>query len=328
MKKLFIYTAVSAVILSCSAMNLSAAGRQEGNTDSSYPIKIVATTGMIGDLVSAVGAEHVIVEVLMGEEVDPHLYRPTRADIARMQNADLIFYNGLNLEGRMGDTLVQLARNKPVHAVSELIEESYLLDDEEYENAYDPHLWMDVSLWIRALEVVESVLKDYDPAHSEDFSRNTTAYREQLQKLDSYIREISATIPMENRVLLTAHDAFGYFGAAYNIEVFGVQGMSTESEAGLDDINQLVRMVSDRKIKAVFAESTVPDRALQAVIEGAQARGHNLVLGGELFSDAMGPAGSYEGTYIGMMDHNASTIVRALGGQAPDRGWKNRLSPR
>ncbi len=301
-----------------------------------YPIDVVGTTGMIGDIVRQVAGEHAQVHVLMGEEVDPHLYRPTRADIARMQRADIIFYNGFLLEGRMGDTLAQLARTRPVFAVAELAverlaadgidEEAVLLDDEEYDGAYDPHLWMDVSLWMRAVDAVRDALVELDPPNGQFYRDNATAYREELAMLDDYLREIIPTIPQERRVLVTAHDAFGYFGAAYGIEVVGVQGISTESEAGLEDINALVRFVVDRGVNAVFAETTVPDRALAAVIEGAAAWGHRVVVGGNLYSDAMGPAGSWEGTYVGMIDHNATTIVRALGGQAPERGFRGRLS--
>lgn len=291
-----------------------------------YPLEIVATTGMIGDLVAHVVGEVGTVQVLMGSEVDPHLYRPTRADIGRMQNADIIFYNGLMLEGRMGDTLVQLARQKPVYAVSELVDENRFRLHDDYEEAYDPHLWMDVALWRDAVQVVVQALSEVDPTHADGFQSRGAAYAARLDELDAYIREIMASIPAGRRYLVTAHDAFGYFGDAYDIEVIGVQGMNTESEAGLEDINSLVRFIVEREISAVFAETTVPDRALGAVIEGAAAQDHRVVIGGELYSDAMGPTDTYEGTYIGMLDHNATTIVRALGGEAPTGGWNNRLS--
>ncbi len=304
-----------------------AGGRAEGEIDRpEYPIDIVATTGMIADIVHQIAAPHGAVHGLMGAEVDPHLYRPTRADIARMQAADLIFYNGLMLEGRMGDTLVQLARARPVYAVTELIDESLLLEDEDYEEAFDPHVWMDVSLWMEAVEAVATVLSDFDPENASAYRRNADRYLRELDELDRYVREVVSTIPVERRVLVTAHDAFGYFGEAYGLEVVSVQGISTESEAGLEDINRLVDFTVERNITAVFAETTVPDRALQAVMEGAAARGHLIFIGGELYSDAMGPAGTYEGTYIGMIEHNALTIVRALGGTVPDDGFRGRLA--
>ena len=315
------------LLLLTSAALAIAGGRAEPEIDRpEYPIDIVATTGMVADIVRQVAAPHGEVHGLMGEEVDPHLYRPTRADIARLQAADIIFYNGLMLEGRMGDTLVQMARTKPVYAVTELIDEAVLLDDEEYEAAYDPHLWMDVSLWMEAVEAVTTVLSDFDPANASSYRESADEYLRELDALDRYVREIVSTIPEERRVLVTAHDAFGYFGAAYELEVVGVQGITTESEAGLEDINRLVGFIVERDITAVFAETTVPDRALQAVMEGAAARGHVTVIGGELYSDAMGPAGTYEGTYIGMIEHNARTIVRALGGTVPDDGFQGRLA--
>ena len=306
---------------------LFAGGQSEAPTgELTYPLSIVATTGMIGDIVAHVAGDLGVVQTLMGSEVDPHLYRPTRADVARLQSADIIFYNGLMLEGRMGDTLVQIGRSRRVHAVTELIDQSDLLESDDYEEAWDPHLWMNVRLWMEAVEVVVQALVEMDPQNSATYRENADRYLAELEELDRYVSEIVATIPETRRVLVTAHDAFGYFGSAYGLEVLGVQGMSTESEAGLEDINSLVRFIVDNEITAVFAESTVADRALQAVIEGAADRGQSVIIGGELFSDAMGPAGTYEGTYIGMIDHNATTIVRALGGEAPERGHRGLLS--
>lgn len=313
-KKYLIVTAIACAL----SPALAAGGTAEPQSGPGhYPIDIVVTTGMIGDIVEHVAGRHAEVRVLMGEEVDPHLYRPTRADVARMQRADVIFYNGLNLEGQMVDTLEQLSRSRAVIAVTERVEEAVLLDHEDYEESYDPHLWMDVRLWMEAVTVVADALAEYDPEHDAEYQANADAYRTQLVELDAFIRTIVETIPPERRVLITAHDAFRYFGKAYGFEVLGVQGLTTESEAGLEDINAIVRFIVDRGIAAVFAESTVADRALQAVIEGVAARGHTVRIGGELYSDAMGPAGTHEGTYIGMLEHNATTIVRALGGEVP-----------
>ncbi len=324
-KKPLVSVALFAFLLFLSLPSYAGGGPESPPAGREGRLNVVATTGMIGDVVRNVAGDLATVHTLMGEDIDPHLYRPTRADVARMQAADIIFYNGLLLEGRMGDTLVQIGRTKPVFAVSERVDESLLLDDEEYEEAFDPHLWMDVSLWMKAVDVIADALADVDPANADAFGANATAYRIQLEELDAYVRRIAATVPDERRVLITAHDAFGYFGNAYGFEVLGVQGMSTESEAGLDDVNSLVNFVVDRGITAVFAETTVPDRALSAVIEGAAARRHRVEIGGELYSDAMGARGTYEGTYIGMIDHNATTIVRALGGSAPERGLHGRL---
>lgn len=321
-KKFF---SVLVLLLGAAGIAFSGGRSEETTPERSYPITVVATTGMIGNIVEEVGGDFVSVTTLMREEVDPHLFRPTRADVERLQRADIVFYNGLMLEGRMGDTLVQVARSRPVYAVTELIEEDVLLEDDEYEEAWDPHLWMDVRLWMKAVDVVVEALSGYDPDNARSYRENADRYLEELDELDQYVRRIVVTIPESRRVLVTAHDAFGYFGEAYGLTELGVQGISTESEAGLEDINSLVRFVVDNGVSAVFAETTVPDRALQAVIEGAAARGHTVSIGGELFSDAMGPAGTYEGTYIGMIDHNATTIVRALGGDAPERGFRGRL---
>ena len=320
--------ALSGVFALVIGVALFPGGRAEGATSVlEYPIDIVVTTGMVGDIVANVVGTNGTVFVLMDDEIDPHLFRPTRADIARMQRADMIFYNGLNLEGQMGDTLVQLARTRPVFAVTELVDESILLAHEDYDGAFDPHLWMDVSLWMKAVEVVVRALGEFDPAGADYYQNNADAYLVELNELEAYVREVLASIPVARRFLVTAHDAFGYLGAAYGLEVIGVQGLSTESEAGLEDINSLVSFLVAHRISAVFAETTVADRALMAVIEGAASRGHQVVIGGELFSDAMGPGGTWEGTYIGMLDHNATTIARALGGSAPRRGFRGRLAP-
>ncbi|TVR86929.1 MAG: manganese transporter [Spirochaetaceae bacterium] len=315
-------------VLAALVLLLAACTGEETQTDQprSYPISVVATTGMIADIAASVGGDRTNVHPLMGSDIDPHLYRPTRSDVARMQRADIIFYNGLMLEGRMGDTLVQMARTRPVFAVSEAVDESLLLEDDEYEEAFDPHLWMDVSLWMRAVDVVVNALSEFDPDGAAEYRANADAYLAQLEELDAYVHEIMASIPENRRILITAHDAFGYFGDAYGVEVLGVQGISTESEAGLEDVNRLVNYIVENDVRAVFAETTVPDRAMMAIIEGAAARGHRVELGGELYSDAMGAPGSYEGTYIGMIDHNATTVVRALGGTAPERGLHGRLS--
>ncbi|MFN2310523.1 MAG: metal ABC transporter solute-binding protein, Zn/Mn family [Spirochaetia bacterium] len=323
-----IYKRLTGVFTIAFLFLLGACSAEEAqiNQSGSNRISVVATTGMIADIVSQVGDERTAVHSLMGTDIDPHLYRPTRSDVARMQSADIVFYNGLLLEGRMGDTLVQMARTRPVFAVSEAVDESLLLDDAAYEETFDPHLWMDVSLWMRAVIVVTDALSEFDPDGAAEYRANADAYLTQLEELDAYVHEVMATIPENRRVLITAHDAFGYFGSAYGVEVVGVQGISTESEAGLEDVNSLVNFIVQNDVRAVFAETTVPDRAMTAIVEGAAARGHRVELGGELYSDAMGAPESYEGTYIGMIDHNATTVARGLGGTAPERGLHGRLS--
>ena len=288
------------------------------------PLRAVATVGMVADLVREVGGAAVQVDTLMGAGVDPHLYKPTRSDVAALLQADAIFYAGLLLEGKMADTLARVARNgKPVQAVSEALEPAYLLGGAG--GHHDPHVWMDVSAWQRAAEAVQAALIRSRPAERAMFTGRAERYRAQLTALDDYARRCLATIPPERRVLVTAHDAFSYFGRAYAVEVRGIQGISTESEAGLEDLNRLVDLLVSRRIPAVFVESSVADKNVRALVEGARARGHAVRVGGSLFSDAMGPAGTYEGTYIGMIDHNVTLITRALGGQAPERGLNGKL---
>lgn len=278
--------------------------------DGPYPIQVVVTTGMVADLVEHVGGEQVTVSPLMGEGVDPHLYKPSGGDVARLHRADIIFYSGLHLEGRMGDVLSQVARSKPAVAVTENLDRKRLL--QVGPEQFDPHVWFDVALWRECLELVERQMTDFDAAHAADYHRRAEAYREELAALDAWCREQIAAIPSERRVLVTAHDAFHYFGRAYEIEVQAIQGISTQAEAGVGDINDLVEIISRRRIKAVFVETSVSERNIQAVVEGCAAQGHQLEVGGQLFSDAMGAAGTPQGTYIGMVRHNVETIRRAL----------------
>jgi manganese/zinc/iron transport system substrate-binding protein len=290
------------------------------------PHRIVVTTAMVGDLVANVAGDRATVQTLMGPGVDPHLYKTTRDDVAALRSADAIFYSGLMLEGKMADTLIRMARNKPVYAVTELIDESKLLSPEDLEGHFDPHVWMDVTAWSSGIDAVARALTEFDPAGAEVYAANARAYAESLKQLDAYARSSIQTIPADQRVLITSHDAFGYLGRAYGLNVQGVQGLSTESEAGLQRINELVDFVVANQVRAVFIESSVSPKSIEALIQGARSRGHDLAVGGELFSDAMGEAGTYEGTYIGMIDHNITTITRALGGSAPADGMHGRLS--
>jgi manganese/zinc/iron transport system substrate-binding protein len=290
------------------------------------PYRVAATVGMVADIIRNVAGEHADVTNIIGEGVDPHLYKPTRGDVATLLEADVVFYSGLMLEGKMADTLIQVQRRgRPVYAVTELIAESYLLQPAEFAGHFDPHVWMDVHAWREAVRAAAQALGEFDPPHAAEYEANAAAYMSGLEGLDAYARASIATIPEESRVLITAHDAFNYFGRAYGIEVLGIQGISTESEAGLDDLNRLVDLIVSRRVRAVFVESSVADKNVRALVEGAHARHWEVVIGGTLYSDAMGPPGTYEGTYIGMIDHNVTTITRALGGDAPPRGMQGLL---
>lgn len=288
---------------------------------------IVTTTGMVTDIVRQIAGDRAEVVGLMGSGVDPHLYKPTRSDIMKLRRADVIFYNGLLLEGKMTDALISAATSgKKVYAVTELLDESFLLEPEEFEGLYDPHVWMDPEAWSKAAGAVRDKLIAYDPDGRSDYEANYERYRKELDKLGAYATKVLESVPERQRVLVTAHDAFNYFGRRYAYEVVGIQGISTESEAGVRDIEKLVDLIVERKIGAVFVESTVSNRNINALIAGTKARDHAVVIGGELFSDAMGEEGTYEGTYIGMIDHNVTTIARALGGEAPKRGMNGKLA--
>jgi manganese/zinc/iron transport system substrate-binding protein len=315
----------SFALLALAAWRLSPAC--SASQPATQPLKAVATVGMIADIVKNVAGGRAQVESLMGEGVDPHLYKPTRTDMATLASADIVFYNGLLLEGRMTDALVRIATSgKKVHAVTELLDEKFLLEPAEFHGLYDPHVWMDPTAWTQAVRVIETKLIEADPAGKDAYTQNASAYAAQLDALNTYADKALASVPKAQRVLVTAHDAFNYFGRRFDFEVVGIQGISTESEAGVQDIQRLVNLLVERKIAAVFVESTVSSRNIEALIEGANAKGHAVAIGGQLFSDAMGKAGAYEGTYIGMIDHNVTTITRALGGQAPERGMSGRLN--
>ena len=292
----------------------------------SQPISVVATTGMIADAARAVGGALASVEQLMGPGIDPHAYRQTRSDIVKMARADLVLWNGLYLEAQMEDVLGDLASRTNVVAVAEALPEAERIAHDDYDNRFDPHLWMDPRLWSVVVGAVRDALQSVDPDNTATYAANAAAYLDEISDLAGYADTVLQSVPSEARVLLTAHDAFNYFGQAYDFDVVGIQGISTESEAGLLRVRELVDMLVERDVRAVFVESSVSDRGVRALIEGARARGHDVTIGGELYSDAMGTPGSYEGTYLGMIDHNATTIARALGGTAPERGRLGRLA--
>ena len=274
--------------------------------------KVVTTTGMIADAVLNVAGDSLQVEALMGPGVDPHLYKATQGDLKKLSQADLVFYNGLLLEGKMGEVLKKLDRIKPVIAVGNAIDTSLLLASPLYPDAFDPHIWFDVALWKQVVNKINESLQEFDPANAAYYRQNASRY---LQRLDSLHQEVArqiAEIPADQRVLITAHDAFEYFGRAYSIEVRGLQGLSTLTEFGLKDITDLVQFIIDRNIKAVFVETSISERSIQAVVEGCQKRGHQVRIGGSLYSDAMGASGTPEGTYIGMVNANVQTITQAL----------------
>ncbi len=323
-KLIVLYLMVAVSLMLPGVTSISRASEAASNEHKPY--QIVATVGMISDIVSQVAGDRAEVAGLMGEGIDPHLYKPTRTDIAKLMKADVIFYNGLMLEGKMADALVRAATSgKRVYAVTELLDEQYLMEPEDMEGHYDPHVWMDPSAWAKSVEVVRDKLIEFDPAGEQVYTDNADDTIERILELHAYAEKVLATVPEGERVLVTAHDAFNYFGRTFGYEVVGIQGISTESEAGVQDIENLVDLLVTRNVKAVFVESTVSQRNINALVAGAKARGHSVVVGGELFSDAMGEPGTYEGTYLGMIDHNATTIAKALGGEVPEGGMQGKL---
>lgn len=275
-----------------------------------HPIKIVCTTGMVADIAKTIGGEHVLVTALMGAGVDPHLYKASPADVGHLNRADLILYSGLHLEGKLGELLERMSRQKLTVPIAEKIPQDKLLIDEH--GSKDPHVWFDVALWSGAAAAARDALAEYDPKNASSYQLNAQAYLERLANLNQYALEQLEKIPKQQRVLVTAHDAFRYFGRAYDVDVRGIQGISTDSEAGIRDVRQLIDFLVDSRIKAVFVETSVSDQNIRSLLEGCAARGHTVVIGGSLYSDAMGRGGTVEGTYEGMIRHNVDTIVSAL----------------
>ncbi|WP_010195216.1 metal ABC transporter solute-binding protein, Zn/Mn family [Bacillus sp. m3-13] len=282
------------------------------NSDEKETIQVTTTIAQIADIVENIGGDKVKVESLMGPGIDPHLYKASQGDLSKLNDADIIFYNGLRLEGRMGEILNKMTEEKPTIPVAESVPSELLLKAEGETDKMDPHIWFDITLWLYAVEEVRNTLVEQDEENAAYYEKNAEAYINELKELDAYAKEQIATIPPESRVLVTAHDAFQYFGEAYDMEVTGLQGLSTDAEFGLNDVRSIVDLLVERDIKAVFVESSISEDSINAVVQGAESRGHTVKIGGELYSDAMGAAGTETGTYLGMFRHNIETIVNSL----------------
>lgn len=302
----------SLVVIISFSLVVSCTSKTKQEAQANQIPKVVTTIGMIYDAVLNIAKGKVEVQALMGPGVDPHLYKATQGDLKKLREADLILYGGLHLEGKMGQVFEKLGRIKSVVAVSETIPKERLHDSEVYENTFDPHVWFDIKLWQYAVTAILRSLEDLDPENKDFFQKNASDYLKRLDTLDAQVKRRILEIPEEQRLIITAHDAFGYFGAAYQIEVKGLQGISTLSEPGLKDISNLVTLITERKIKAVFIETSVSVKAINAVVEGCKQRGHEVIVGGSLYSDAMGEFDTEEGTYIGMVTANVNIIVNAL----------------
>ena len=306
---------LTSVLVLAAALVVAGCGPVTASTtriDPQEPIEVVTTIGMIADAVERVGGERVSVEGLMGPGIDPHLYKASEGDLRRLERSDVIFYGGLHLEAKMADVLERIADQRATQAVTDGIPRSQLLSPAQFQGQHDPHVWFDVRLWMRAVEQIRDTLTELDPASAELYEANAAAYLEELEELDRYVAEQAARVPRERRVVITAHDAFNYFGKAYGFEVRGLQGISTAAEAGAGDVQGLARFIAERRIPALFVESSVSPRTITAVRETVRSRGFDVEIGGSLFSDAMGDEGTPEGTYVGMVRHNVDTIVEGL----------------
>ena len=275
-------------------------------------IEVVCTTGMVADLARNIGGDRIAVVGMMGPGVDPHYYKASQGDLAKLTAANLILFNGLFLEGKLEDVFAKMARRKQVLAVAEHLPKERLLRPSEFEGHFDPHIWFDVSLWAQTIEPVVARLSALDPDGAAVYRQNGARYRARLDSLHQWVVEQVALLPEARRVLITAHDAFGYFGRAYGVEVVGLQGISTVAEYGVNDVTRLVDLIVEREVKAIFVESSVPARSIEAVREGCLERGFQVEIGGTLYSDAMGAAGSGADTYVGMVESNVNTLVGAL----------------
>jgi manganese/zinc/iron transport system substrate-binding protein len=301
MKKLIILLVIT-ICFSC-----------KNETKSNGKLNIVTTTSMITDLVQNIGGDYVNLQGLMGSGVDPHLYKASEGDVTKLVDANVIFYNGLHLEGKLVDVFEKMgnATKTPI-ALGEELDKNTLIGSDYFASNYDPHVWFDISYFKQFASKVAQVLSENDPTNAENYNSNADAFLGKLEALQSKIKATIETLPKGKRILVTAHDAFNYFGKAYDFEVVGLQGISTATEAGVQDVQNLSAFIIEKDIKAIFVESSVPKRTIEALQAAVKSKGHDVEIGGTLYSDALGNAGTAEGTYIGMFEYNVNTIVDAL----------------
>lgn len=276
-------------------------------------LNVVTTTSMITDLVKNVGGDMINIQGLMGAGVDPHLYKASAGDVTKLATADIIFYNGLHLEGKLVEVFEKMGSAvKSQVPLGEHLDKNTLIGSDYFASNYDPHVWFNIQYFQQFVGVVVDELSTKDPKNSEQYSANGAAFLAQLADLETEIIEVIETLPQEKRILVTAHDAFNYFGKSYGFEVVGLQGLSTATEAGVQDVQRLSQFIIDKKVKAIFIESSVPRRTIEALEAAVLSKGYKVTIGGSLYSDALGNEGTIEGTYIGMFTYNVNTIVNAL----------------
>lgn len=302
MKKLVFVVIILFSFYSCKNVN-----------EASTKLQVVTTTTMITDLVQNIGGNYINVKGLMGSGVDPHLYKASEGDVNKIASADVIFYGGLHLEGKLVEVFEKMgSQNINTIAVSDALDPKTLIGSEYFASNYDPHIWFDVKNWELITQLVVDKLSEANPEHQAEFEKNGTEYLEKLKSLNEDIKTVISTLPEDKRILVTAHDAFNYFGQAYGFEVVGLQGLSTATEAGVQDVQNLATFIIDKQVKAIFVESSVPKRTIEALQASVKSKGFDVKIGGTLYSDALGNAGTEEGTYIGMFRYNVNTIVNAL----------------
>lgn len=275
-------------------------------------VNVVTTTTMITDLVKNIGGDSVSVQGLMGSGVDPHLYKASEGDVSKLTRADVVFYSGLHLEGKLVDVFEKMGRNSNTIALAEVLDKKSLIGSDQFASSYDPHIWFDIDYWKQITVYLTEQLSEEDPESAEYYEKNKEAYLKKLDALEDEVHAIISELPEEKRVLVTAHDAFNYFGKAYGFEVVGLQGLSTATEAGVQDVQKLAKLIIDKEVKSIFIETSVPRRTIEALQQSVRSKGYDVQIGGTLYSDALGSPGTEEGTYIGMFKFNIKTIVKAL----------------
>jgi manganese/zinc/iron transport system substrate-binding protein len=298
------------VFLACITLILTAC---KNETKTNGKLNVVTTTTMITDLVKNIGGDSINLQGLMGSGVDPHLYKASEGDVSKLVNADIIFYNGLHLEGKLVEVLEKMRNDTKVPiALGESLDKTKLIGSDYFASNYDPHVWFDIEFFKTFANKVTEVLSEQDPENAEYYMKNEKAYLAQLDNLHKDVKGVVDALPRNKRILITAHDAFNYFGEAYTFKVVGLQGLSTATEAGVQDVQKLAAYIIDQDVKAIFVESSVPKRTIEALQEAVKSKGHDVKIGGTLYSDALGDEGTVEGTYIGMYRYNIKTIVSAL----------------
>jgi manganese/zinc/iron transport system substrate-binding protein len=276
-------------------------------------LNIVTTTTMITDLVKNIGGDKINIQGLMGSGVDPHLFKASEGDVSKLANADLIFYGGLHLEGKLVEVFEKMGhQNIKTIAVSDALDQTTLISSELFPGNHDPHIWFNVEYWIQITQYVADQLAEADPENKVFYEENAKTYIQKLTALEEKLKSTIETLPKEKRILVTAHDAFSYFGKKYGFEVVGLQGLSTATEAGVQDVQKLAAFIIDKNVKAIFVESSVPKRTIEALQAAVKSKGFDVIIGGTLYSDALGNQDTIEGTYIGMFEFNVNTIVNAL----------------